>query len=166
MKIKHIIALSIALSGTFGAAEARTVYTGKDEMQVIRSLVGTWQAQTSIGVMTDVFIPFNNGNYVLGEELMNGKQITTTVFYLVNGELRADHYCDFGNQPRYTAKPTYDNATIDFEFRDVTDLDVNPVHFHSTTWHLADATHLTQDWYISGGLKGEKVIQMNFTKKS
>jgi hypothetical protein len=163
MNIKHAFAFVLSIAASTPLVQATTLH-GAEQLQVLRSLAGVWEAQTKDGVMTDIFTTFNSGTYVLGEELMNGKQITTTVFYVVGSDLRADHYCDFGNQPRYAAKPSRDASTLDFEFRDVTDADINPVHFHSTTWHIADATHLVQDWYIEGGTKPASIVHMEFTK--
>lgn len=139
---------------------------GETLLEKVQGLIGTWDAQTHEGVLTDVFKPFGLGTAVLGEEWINGKQITSTIFYVVNGELRADHYCDFKNQPRYTAVPSPDPAVLDFEFRDATNLDTHPMHFHATQWRLVDATHLTQSWTILGGTKPVSVIHMDFTKRA
>jgi hypothetical protein len=81
------------------AAEApATSSVGQALLDKIHGLVGTWDAPMGNGVMTDMFKPFAFDTAVLGEEWLNGKQITSTVFYVINGELRADHYCD---QPRH-----------------------------------------------------------------
>ena len=138
---------------------------GQSLLEKVQGLMGTWDAQTHDGVLTDVFKPFALDTAVLGEEWLNGKQITSTIFYIVNGELRADHFCDFKNQPRYTAVPSPDPAVLDFEFRDATNLDTHPMHFHATQWRRVDATHLTQNWTILGGQKPVSVIQLNFTRR-
>jgi hypothetical protein len=135
-------------------------------LEKIKSLEGTWDAPTRDGVMTDVFKPFAFGTKVLGEEWINGKQITTTIFYVVGSELRADHYCDFLNEPRYTAKPSAEPATIDFEFRDATNLDTHPAHFHSTRWRLVDQDHLIQDWVILGGKKPVSAVRLEFKRRT
>ena len=115
--------------------------------------------------MTDIFKPFAFDTAVLGEEWLNGKQITSTIFYVVNGELRADHYCDYKNQPRYTAVPALDPNVLDFEFREATNLDTHPIHFHYTRWQVVDADHLVQDWYILGGKKPVSLAHMEFTRR-
>jgi hypothetical protein len=132
----------------------------------VRSLIGTWDAPTKDGVLTDVFKPFAFDTAVLGEEWLNGKQITSTIFYVVNGELRADHYCDYKNQPRYTAVPAPDANVLDFEFRDATNLDTHPVHFHYTRWQLVDDQHLVQDWYIMGGKKPVSQAHLQFVRRA
>jgi hypothetical protein len=131
----------------------------------IKSLEGTWDAPTRDGVMTDIFRPFALGTKVLGEEWINGKQITSTVFYLVGSELYADHYCDFLNEPRYTAKPSADPNVIDLEFRDATSLDAHPAHFHSTRWRIVDRDHLIEDWVVLGGKKSVSTVHLEFTRR-
>jgi hypothetical protein len=139
---------------------------GQTLLEQVRNLEGTWDAQTSLGVITDIFQSFAIGTAVLGEELLNGKQITSTVFYVVNGELRADHYCDYLNQPRYTAVPSVDPNVLDFQFRDATNLDTHPLHFHGTQWKIVDSTHLIQDWFVLGGKKPVSVVHMEFVKRA
>jgi hypothetical protein len=139
---------------------------GQTLFEQVRGLEGTWDAQTKLGVLTDVFQPFAYGTAVLGEELLNGKQITSTIFYVVNGELRADHYCDYLNQPRYTAVPSMDPTILDFEFREATNLDTHPTHFHNTKWKIVDSDHLIQDWFILGGAKPISVAHMEFVKRA
>ncbi len=132
----------------------------------LNKLMGRWEAPMGNNkTLVDTFQPFALGTAILGEEWLDGKQITSTVFYLVGSELRADHYCDYLNQPRYVARTSTDTAVIDFEFRDATNLDAHPRHFHSTTWHFIDANHLTQDWQVDGGPKGESTVHLDFVRK-
>jgi hypothetical protein len=149
-----------AASAVAGAASAQAL------LQKIKSLEGTWDAPMGDGgTITDIFRPFAMGTKVLGEEWVNGKQITSTVFYVVGSELYADHYCDYLNEPRYTAKPSADPAVIDLEFRDATNLDTHPAHFHSTQWRIVDADHLIQDWVVLGGKKPVSTIHLAFTRR-
>src|SRR5258708_4959367 len=89
----------------------------------LKKLVGRWEAPMGNNkTLVDTFQPFALGTAILGEEWLDGKQITSTVFYLVGSELRADHYCDYLNQPRYIARTSTDPSVIDFEFREATNL--------------------------------------------
>lgn len=132
----------------------------------IKSLAGEWTAPLdNNGTMVNIFRPFAYGTKVLAEEWANGKHITTTIFYMVDGQLHADHYCDYRNEPRYTIEPsTGDPNTLQFKFRYATNLDRYPIHFHSTTWRLVDGNHLIQDWYTEGGKKPAAPIRMDFTR--
>ena len=147
-------------------ATAAAPTNGQIAFERIDSLIGTWDAPTKQGVLTDIFKPFALGTDILGEEWIGGKQITSTIFYMVGTELHADHYCDYLNQPHYVVMPTLDPSTLNFEFRSATNLDSHPMHFHSTTWHFIDATHLVQDWYVIGGTKPVALVHLAFTKRS
>ena len=151
--------------GEMAAEPLATPSVGQALFDKIHGLTGTWDAQLGTSVMTDVFKPFAFDTAILGEEWLDGKQITSTVFYVVNGELRADHYCDYMNQPRYTAVPSLDPNLIDFQFREATNLDTHPKHFHGTQWKIVDATHLTQDWFVMGGKNPVSLAHMEFTKR-
>jgi hypothetical protein len=146
-------------------ASASPATQGQILLERVRGLEGKWDAQTKLGVLTDIFQPFAMGTDVLMEEWINGKQITSTIFYVVNGELRADHFCDYLNQPRYTAVPSVDPSVLDFEFREATNLDTHPAHFHTAKWTIVDGTHLNQEWLILGGKKPVSQIHMQFTKR-
>lgn len=132
----------------------------------IKSLAGEWQAPLDEGgSMVNIFRPFAYGTKVLAEEWENGKHITSTVFYMVGNQLHADHYCDYRNEPRYTLQSAAnDPRTIEFQFREATNLDAFPVHFHSTTWRLVDSNHLVQVWYTEGDKKPVAPIRLAFTR--
>jgi len=115
--------------------------------------------------LVDTFQPFAFGTAILAEEWLGDQQITSTVFYMVGSELRADHYCDYGNQPRYVAVPSADPSIIQLDLREATNLDTHPTHFHSTTWHLIDAAHMTQDWNVEGSPKGKSTAHLQFVKR-
>jgi hypothetical protein len=146
-------------AGARPGAEAQFAQLGK--------LVGKWEAPLADGkTIVDTFQPFAFGTAILAEEWVGGEQVTSTVFYLVGDQLWADHYCDYKNQPRYVAKASSDPTVIELGFRDATNLDAHPAHFHSTTWHLVDAQHMTQDWQVEGGKKGPSTVQLKFVRKT
>ena len=132
----------------------------------VQALAGTWDSASPTGVTTDVFRPFAAGTAVVNEEWFQGKQTQATVFYVVNGQLYADHYCNSKNQTFYTAVPSPDPAVFDFESRNATNVDVHPVHAGYARWRLVDPTHLVQDWYVVGGRKPVFLIHMVFVKRS
>jgi hypothetical protein len=148
-----------AQAGAQSGAQAQFAQLGK--------LVGKWEAPLSDGkTIVDTFQPFAFGTAILAEEWVGGEQVTSTVFYLVGDQLWADHYCDYKNQPRYVAKASSDPTIIELGFRDATNLDQHPAHFHSTTWHLVDAQHMTQDWQVEGGKKGASTVHLQFLRKT
>src|SRR4051794_2413940 len=91
-----------------GAAGATAVtQQGQVAFQALQQLIGSkWEAPLGGNkTIVDTFQPFAFGTAILAEEWVGAEQVTSTVFYMVGSELRADHYCDYGNQPRYVAKP-------------------------------------------------------------
>ena len=159
-----------AISSGAGGSSKQTITAGgahvaQDALESIKKLSGKWQASLPDGrPIVDVFRPFAYGTAVLGEEWVGGEQVTSTVFYVVGSELRADHYCDLKNQPHYVAKTSADLSVIEFEFRGATNLDTHPTHFHSTKWRLVDASHLIQDWRIEGDPKGPSELHLDFRR--
>jgi hypothetical protein len=159
--------MAMDTGSTSAAPSAQPGGGGEAMFQTVQKLVGRWQARLPNGKMiVDTFQPFGAGAYMLHEEWVDGKQITSSVFYMVGSQLWVDHFCDYLNQPRYTAKPSADPSVVDLEFRGATDLDAHPRHFHSTVWRLVDATHMTQDWDVRGGPKGEVHVHLDFTRTS
>jgi hypothetical protein len=163
--INQVLTTGMALLLAHAAPAIAAPTVGDTLMDEVKSLIGTWDAPMGNKVMTDTFKPFAFGTAVLGEEWLDGEQITSTVFYVVNGELRADHYCDYKNQPRYTAVPSIDPGVLDFQFREATNLDTHPTHFHGTRWRIVDATHLIQDWFVMGGAKPVSLAHLEFTRR-
>lgn len=161
----HPVQASEAADSQSAAPSTQQMAGGAAMFQTIQKLVGRWSAVLpNKKTIVDTFQPFAAGTYMLHEEWVDGKQITSSVFYMVGSQLWVDHFCDYGNQPRYTAKPSADPAVVRLEFRGATDLDTHPRHFHSTTWHLIDATHMTQDWEVLGGPKGRVMVHLDFVK--
>jgi hypothetical protein len=163
-------AMSASMPMDMGSDAVEKAHTHATADQVafdnLKKLGGRWEApMANHKTIVDTFQPFAFGTAVLGEEWVDGKQITSTVFYLVGSQLRADHYCDYLNQPRYVARTSTDPSVIDFEFLEATNLDAHPQHFHSTTWHFIDANHLTQDWHVEGGPKGKGTVRLEFVRK-
>ena len=148
------------------APQSADAAAAQAKFDTLTKLIGKWAAPMGNGkTIVDTFQPFALGTAILAEEWVDGQQITSTVFYLVGSELRADHYCDYLNQPHYVAALTGDPSLLDFQFREATNLDTHPRHFHATTWRLVDATHLTQDWDVEGGPKGHGEVHLDFVKQ-
>jgi len=91
-----LLAVLAMLNAAASRADAQAAFAR------MRSLVGEWRAPLSNNeTMIDIFRPIAFGTALLHEEWKNGEQLTATVFYVVGSELRADHYCDMGNQLHY-----------------------------------------------------------------
>ena len=160
-----LCAMTLAVSATSAAADAGAERGAQAAFEKLQQLIGEWRAPLPRNeVMTDIFRPIAFGTAILHEEWKNGEQLTASVFYVVGSELRADHYCDMGNQLRYVARASDDPNVIDLQLRDATNLDTHPRHFHSTIWRFIDIDHHTQDWELMTPGKGSKIVRMEFTR--
>ena len=161
-----LLSAVVLLSGGPASSETVEKNDGAAAFARLKSLVGEWEASLPKNeVMKNIFRPIAFGTALAHEEWKNGEQLTATVFYVVGSELRADHYCDMGNQLRYVAEPSVDTETFHFTLRDATNLDTHPTHFHSTTWHIESADRLVQDWEIVRPGKDPKTVRMDFKRK-
>jgi hypothetical protein len=115
----------------------------------IKGLEGDWEAhlhgKQEGKVMVNTFPVIGDGSAVVHSKWLDGKQLTTTVFYLAGSELRADHYCDYQNQPRYVLRPSDDSRVLAFEMREITNLEAHPRHFHSNALVSSSSLHLTSE---------------------
>jgi hypothetical protein len=151
--------------GTSNSAQAQPGGEAAAAFQSLQGLVGEWRAPLPKGeVMKNVFRPIAFGTALMHEEWKNGEQITATVFYVVGAELRADHFCDMGNQLRYVATKSRDSDALHFTLREAFNLDTHPTHFRSTTWQFIDSQHHVQDWEAVVPGKDPKLIRMEFTR--
>jgi hypothetical protein len=145
---------------TAGAARA----DAQTAFAKMRSLAGEWHAPLPNNeTMIDIFRPIAFGTAMLHEEWKNGEQLTATVFYVDGSKLRADHFCDMGNQLRYVDEST-DPQVLRWVLQDATNLDTHPRHFHSTTWRYVDAEHHVQDWEAASPGKQSRTIRMEFKR--
>jgi hypothetical protein len=152
---------------SLGTPDVHKPGAGHAAFEMIKALAGEWEAPLGGGdVMVNIFTPFANGTKIFAQEWQNGKYITSTIFYMVGQELRADHYCDYENEPRYAVRlSSSDPGILRFKFRSATNLATHPIHFHSTTWRITDGNHFVQDWYVEGDKKPTPPIRMEFTRK-
>lgn len=160
--MRTMLALLLAALAMLNASDSRA--DAQAALAKMRSLVGEWHAPLANNeTMIDIFRPIAFGTALLHEEWKSGEQLTATVFYVVGSQLRADHYCDMGNQLRYVDEST-DPQVLRFVLNDASNLDTHPNHFHSTTWRYVDAEHHVQDWEIAVPGKPSKMIRMDFTR--
>ncbi len=155
----------VALALVFDASAPKVRADARAQFEQLKTLAGAWDAPLPRNeVMRNIFRPIAFGTAVLHEEWKSGEQLTATVFYLVGSELRADHYCDFGNQLHYVARPSKVDRVFDFELEHATNLDKHPRHFHSTRWELIDDSRHVQDWTIATPGKPMQSVRMEFAR--
>ena len=135
---------------------------GQKSFDKMKTLAGEWEGSVT---MTPPMEGMNGGDKVhismritsRGNALVHEMQEAGTVldpakydhpvtmFYLDSDHLTLLHYCDAGNRPKMTAKPSIDGKTVDFDFVDVTG-DLQYGHMQHSTFTVVDANHHTEDW--------------------
>jgi hypothetical protein len=128
----------------------------------LRTLVGQWEANTSMGKARLSLELIGGGSALVERESFDQKPGMEmpgmeTVYYPDGNRLLLTHYCMVGNQPRMQAS-AYNPETgeLKFEFLDATNL-ASPAagHMHNATFRFVDNDHLVTAWqfYESGKLK-------------
>ena len=136
------------------------------QFEKIKLLAGEWEAPYDGKIMRGIFRVIGNGTAVLHTESWDGiTDGAVTVIYPVGNELRADHYCDLENQPRYVATYSEDPNSISFKLKEVTNLSSPQAeYFHGVTWRFIDANHHIQDWEWFKDGKQKEMLRMEFTR--
>ncbi len=131
----------------------------------MKTLVGEWQATVGGEQIRNSFRLVGGGTVLMHVETIPGDSDVVTMFYPVGGEVRADHYCAYRNQPRFTAKPSADLSVIRFEFREITNLSApSAVYMHGTDWRFPDSDHLVQEWHGFKDGKEKGIIRLEFKR--
>lgn len=136
-------------------SEAQKAFT---EMKI---LAGTWQGRVTITPpmqgMADTNMEVSlrvtsRGNALVHEMKEPGKPVDptkydnpVTMFYLDGDQLLLTHYCDAGNRPRMTARPSPDGKTVEFDFLDVSG-STKYGHMQHAVFTVVDANHHIEDW--------------------
>jgi hypothetical protein len=115
----------------------------------LKALAGAWEGKASNGqTVHESYKVTSGGSAVMSE--ISGEENMITMFHMDGDNLVMTHYCTAGNQPRMKASTSAEGKTITFDFMDATNL-VSPDagHMHRAVFSLADADHLTEDWYFA-----------------
>ena len=146
---RYILTLSLLVVALTlqGAAPKAEDSSGAAAFARLKTLVGTWEADTSVGKV-QVKYELIGGGTVLVEHEAGEMPAMMTVYHLDGNRLLLTHYCMAGNQPRMEAR-SFNPATgeLEFQFLDATNLaDPNTGHMHSAKLRLIDADHFNSQW--------------------
>jgi len=143
-----------------GIASAQS--DGQKSFDKMKTLAGDWEGSVTMnppmegmggGDKVHVSLRITSrGNAIVHEMQEAGKPLDpakydhpVTMFYMDADHLTLLHYCDAGNRPRMTAKPSIDGKTLDFDFVDVTG-NLQYGHMQHSTFTVVDSNHHTEDW--------------------
>jgi hypothetical protein len=149
-----------ASTGSPKPVDAKAAYTQ------LQSLVGEWQADTSMGKVHISYESIAGGSALVERETMEHMPPMETVFHLDGERLLLTHYCDLGNQPRLEAR-AYDPQArkLEFAFRDATNL-ASPAasHMHNASYHFIDANHFSSSWELYENGRQKSVETAEYTR--
>ena len=147
-----------ALLACFASAAPKTERPQAAEaFSRLKTLVGEWEANTSMGKAHLSYELIGGGTALVERESMDGHPAMMTVYHLDGDRLLLTHYCMAGNQPRMQARSfNAETGEIDFQFLDITNL-AGPKagYMHNAKMRIVDANHLTSEWqfFENGGPK-------------
>jgi hypothetical protein len=132
----------------------------------LQSLVGEWQADTSMGKARLVYEVIAGGSVLVERESFEHMAPMMTVYHLDRDRLILTHYCTTGNQPRMQAR-SFDPKTgqLRFDFLDATNL-ASPTagHMHAVALRLSSARELSADWEFQEGGARKNTESFRYTR--
>ena len=132
----------------------------------LKSLVGEWQADSSMGKVQLTYELIAGGTSLVEHETGEKMPAMLTVYHMDGDRLMLEHYCMAGNQPRMEAR-SFDpkSGELRFQFLDATNLaDQNAGHMHNATIRFVDSQHLTADWEFYEGGKRKATESSQYTR--
>jgi hypothetical protein len=159
--------LSVVLMSLATAAFAQS--DAQKSFDKLKALAGSWEGHVTTdpkeasieGTLMQVSIRVTSmGNAIMHEMTGGGRpDDPITMFYLDGGRLLLTHYCDAGNRPRMTAKPSPDGKTVEFDFLDVAG-STKYGHMRHAVVTMIDPNHHTEDWTFIE--EGDKPVHAHF----
>jgi hypothetical protein len=152
--ILAIAGMCFSLAHTANAQSQLPPASTAAAFEKMKSLAGTWEADSPKGKITTTFQVTSGGTALLESMSSPADGEMVTVYHLDGVRLMLTHYCHSGNQPRMEAS-SFDPKTnqIDFAFLDVTNLaSSNDGHMHQAVIMFDNPDQFTEKWtfYVNG----------------
>lgn len=132
----------------------------------LKTLVGKWQAETSMGKAHVEYELIADGNTLVEKETVGEMPPMLTLYHLDGSRLLLTHHCMLGNQPRMQARAfNRESEELKFEFLDATNLaGANAGHMHNARFRFVDQNHFVSEWdYYENGQK-KSTETFNYTR--
>ncbi len=146
---RYFLSIGIAaLTVAAATAGPRTENTaGPAAFARLKTLVGEWEANTSMGKSHVSYELIAGGTSLVEHESGEKMPAMVTVYYLDGDRLMLTHYCMAGNQPRMQASSfNPETGEIVFQFLDATNLTPGGGHMHNATFRLPGGDRFSADW--------------------
>jgi len=143
-----IASLVVAAATLQGAGPKADETNGPAAFAKLKTLVGEWQAETSMGKVQVSYELIAGGTALVERESGEKMPSMMTVYHLDGSRLLLTHYCMAGNQPRMQARSfNPETGEVQFQFLDATNL-ASPEagHMHNAKLRLIDHDHFNSEW--------------------
>jgi len=162
-----IAAVLLAAAAVYAAGPKSDASVGPAAYARLKTLVGEWEADTSMGKAHVSYELIAGGTSLVEKE--SGEKMPTmlTVYYLDGDRLLLTHYCMAGNQPRMQARAfNPETGEVDFEFLDATNLTPGAGHMHNAKIRVPGNDRLSAEWefYENGQRKMAETFQYTRVK--
>jgi hypothetical protein len=148
-----LIGLGLAVTPAFAADQSPT--NAEAAFAKLKTLVGTWEAQSSKGKAVSTYELVANGTALVEHIQVPGESEMLTVYHLDGNHLVLTHYCTAGNQPELQAE-AYDPASnqLTFNFLRAGNLpNKNAGHMHNAVLKFTGDDSFTANWSFQEGGK-------------
>ena len=165
MKRKLLIATILA-AALAAAGEPQANIDATAAWSKLKSLVGEWQADTSMGTSHVTYELIAGGTSLIERDHAENHPDMLTVYHMDGKRLMLTHYCMAGNQPRMQAQ-AFNPSTgeIQFRFLDATNLTApGGGHMHNATLRIVDGQHLNAAWEFYENGKSKMTEDFHFTR--
>jgi len=167
---RHLVAIATVLLAGIAAHAAGPKSEdapGPAAYARLKTLVGEWEATTSMGKAHVSYELIAGGTSLVERESGEKMPVMETVYYLDGDRLLLTHYCMAGNQPRMQARSfNPETGEVAFEFLDATNLAPGGGHMHNAKIRATDHDHLNTEWefYENGQRKMAETAQYTRVK--
>ncbi|HET9183440.1 MAG TPA: hypothetical protein VFP59_14990 [Candidatus Angelobacter sp.] len=166
MKLSSIVfsllllgAVAVAASPDNNQVDAQTAFAK------LKTLAGTWQAQTSKGPAQVRYELISGGSVLIEHDNMPGHDEMLTAYHLDGDKLVLTHYCMAGNQPHMVARRfDPESGELDFAFAGGTNLSAGPGHMRDLRLHLISANRLDAAWNFQKNDNSTHTEDLHYTR--
>ena len=162
----------LAADDATSTAKKKNVVDAQACFDQLKKLEGEWVGSFSHGGEaageTTIRYKLTGAGSALVEYLFEGTDHEMLTLYHLDGDrLLLTHYCAAQNQPRLCAKLGENSKTIEFNFLDGTNMDVEKdMHMHNATIEFIDDDHFRSEWtsYVGGKPSGKAKFDLKRKK--
>jgi len=142
-----LAALTLGLGGAVASAPPRPESSATTAFERLKTLAGTWEANTEKGKISSSYEVVSNGSAILERVKVPGESEMITMYHLDGNHVVLSHYCTAGNQPRMETTGLDANGELVFNFTGGGNLgDPNVGHMHHAVLKFGGPDDFSYNW--------------------